>query len=120
MAFEKYQKILEEEKVKLEKDLARIARKNPDDPSDWQVKAPQMDPMVSDQSELADMFEEMEIQTGLEYQLEERLKKVDASIARIKDGTYGVCIECKKPIEEKRLDANPIAKGCIAHAKFKP
>ncbi len=120
MAFEKYLKILEEEKLKLESDLAKIARKNPDDPSDWQVKAPQMDPMVSDQSELADMFEEMENQAGLEFQLERRLKSVVDSLERIRNGQYGTCIVCSNPIEERRLEANPMAKACIKHAKYPP
>ena len=117
MAFEDFKKILEDEKVKLERGLSLIARKNPDKPDDWQVKAPQMNPMTSDQSELADMFEELESQAGLEYQLEERLKKVNAALKRIEDGTYGTCIDCGNPIEEKRLRANPIARGCIKHAK---
>ena len=119
MAWEKYQKLLEEEKSKLEAELALIARKNPSNPEDWQVKAPQMNTMVSDQSEVADMYEEIEIQTGLEYQLEERLNKVKAALERIKSGAYGICIQCGKPIEERRLEANPIAKGCIEHAKKK-
>ena len=116
MAFDEHKKILEEEKTKLEAELAQIAHKNPKDPSDWEPKAPDMNPMMSDQSEMADVFEEMEIQAGLEYQLEERHKKVSAALKRIEDGAYGICSVCKKPIEEKRLKANPIAKNCIKHA----
>ncbi len=117
MAFEDFKKLLEEEKTKLERELSLIARKNPDNPEDWQVKAPQMNPMVSDQSELADVFEELETQAGLEYQLEERLKKVNAALKRIEDGTYSVCDVCGEKIEEKRLRAIPLAKTCIKHAK---
>src|SRR3989344_583225 len=101
MAFDEYKKILEEEKTKLETELAQIA---------------DMNPMMSDQSEMANVFEEMERQAGLEYQLEERHKKVSAALKRIEDGAYGICSVCKKPIEEKRLKANPIAKNCIKHA----
>src|SRR3989344_1782891 len=75
MAFEEYKKNLEEEKVKLERELSLIAKKNPSNPDDWQAKAPEMNPMTSDVSELADVFEELETQTGIEYQLEERRKK---------------------------------------------
>ena len=42
------------------------------------------------------------------------------ALKRIAEGKYGTCVECGKPIEEKRLMANPIAKGCIKHAKYKP
>lgn len=116
MAWEKFKKLLEEEKIKLEKELSLIARKNPENPEDWEVKAPEMNPMVSDQSELADMFEELETQAGLEYQLEERLKKVNAALKRIEDGGYGVCSVCGEKIDEKRLEANPLADTCIKHA----
>ncbi|MEK7162518.1 MAG: TraR/DksA C4-type zinc finger protein [Patescibacteria group bacterium] len=117
MAWEKFKKLLEEEKIRLEKELSQIARKNPENPEDWEVKAPEMNPMVSDQSELADMFEELETQAGLEYQLEERLKKVNAALKRIEDGSYGVCTVCGEKIDEKRLEANPLAKNCIKHTE---
>lgn len=120
MAFEEYKKILEEEKAKLERELSLIAKKNPSNPDDWQAKAPEMNPMTSDVSELADVFEELETQTGIEYQLEERLKKVNEALKRVADGSYGICVECGGKIEEKRLKANPIARGCIKHAKYKP
>ena len=81
------------------------------------MKAPEMNTMVSDQSELADMFEELETQTGLEMQLEERFKAVIAALDRIENGTYGKCSEGREDIEEKRLEANPLATTCINHSK---
>ncbi|OGF66729.1 hypothetical protein A3H04_03785 [Candidatus Giovannonibacteria bacterium RIFCSPLOWO2_12_FULL_43_11c] len=115
MVWDKYKASLLEEKSKLEKELSLIARKNPEHPGEWEVKAPDMNPMVSDQSELADMFEELEIQTGLEVQLEERLKHVTGALKRIEENSYGKCSVCGKNIEEKRLDANPFAETCIKH-----
>lgn len=117
MAFEEFKKLLEEEKTKLEKELSTIARKNPENPEDWEVKAPEMNPMVSDQSELADVFEELETQAGLEWELEERLKKVNKALKRTEDESYGVCSVGGEKIEEKRLRANPMAETCIKHAK---
>jgi DnaK suppressor protein len=117
MAFEEFKKLLEEEKIKLERELSVIARKNPENPEDWEVKAPDMNPMVSDQSELADVFEELETQTGLEWELEERLKKVNKALKRIEDGSYGVCNMGGEKIEEKRLRANPLAETCIKHSR---
>ena len=119
MAWEKYKALLLEEKQKLEKELSAIARKNPDPnkPDEWNVKPLDLNPMVSDQSELADMFEELEAQTGLEIQLEERYKEVNAALKRVEDGSYGICAVDEKPIEQKRLEANPLAKTCIKHAK---
>ncbi|OGF73416.1 hypothetical protein A2Z63_00805 [Candidatus Giovannonibacteria bacterium RIFCSPLOWO2_02_44_8] len=115
MAWDKYKASLLEEKSKLEKELSSIATKNPERPDEWEVKAPDMNPMVSDQSELADMFEELETQTGLEAQLEERLKHVNGALKRIEEDRFGKCSVCGKSIEEKRLDANPFAETCIKH-----
>lgn len=115
MAWDKYKQSLLEEKSKLESELSLIATKNPQHPGEWEVKAPDLNPMVSDQSELADMFEELETQTGLEAQLEERLKHVLGALKRIEENNYGKCSACGKNIEEKRLDANPFAETCIEH-----
>ena len=119
MAWEKYKAMLEEERGKLEKELSQIASKSkdPNKPNEWDVKAPDLNPMVSDQSELADMFEELETQTGLEMQLEERYKSVMSALKRIEDGDYGTCSVDGKKIEEKRLEANPFATTCIKHSK---
>jgi DnaK suppressor protein len=38
---------------------------------------------------------------------------VVAALARVTDGTYGVCVDCGDVIGIKRLDAWPTAKRCI-------
>ena len=115
MAWEDFKKKLEEEKAKLEADLSEVARKNPEKPGEWEIKAPEMNPMLSDQSELADTFEELETRAEVEFELEERYKHIVEALERIGNGTYGICKECGNPIEEKRLEANPAAKTCIKH-----
>ena len=40
--------------------------------------------------------------------------KIDQALIRIKDGTYGFCIETGEPIGLKRLMARPVAELCIA------
>src|SRR3989344_1171007 len=115
MAWDKYKASLLEEKSKLEKELSSIATKNQESPDEWEVNAPDMNLMVSDQSELADMFEELETQTGLEAQLEERFKHGNGALKRIEEDSFGKCSVCGKSIEEKRLDANPFAETCIKH-----
>lgn len=35
---------------------------------------------------------------------------IDQALLRIEEGTYGVCIECGKPIDERRLEAMPTAR----------
>src|SRR5512136_1619743 len=42
------------------------------------------------------------------------LKDIDNSLDKIKNGTYGICEECDEKINEKRLEANPVARYCIS------
>jgi len=41
------------------------------------------------------------------------VRDIGAAEARIAAGTYGVCIDCGRPIGRKRLEAYPTAKRCI-------
>src|SRR5580658_3132899 len=41
------------------------------------------------------------------------LREVEEALARVKDGTYGICAECEEPISPKRLQALPWAKFCV-------
>jgi DnaK suppressor protein len=41
------------------------------------------------------------------------LRNVKGALARIADGSYGVCLHCEEDIKLKRLDAVPWAKYCI-------
>lgn len=43
------------------------------------------------------------------------ITEIDAALQRIKDGTYGKCLQDGKPIPEKRLQALPWAAYCIQH-----
>ena len=41
------------------------------------------------------------------------LRNVRSALARIADGSYGVCLHCEEDIKPKRLDAVPWTKYCI-------
>ena len=41
------------------------------------------------------------------------LRNVRGALARIADGSYGICLHCEEDIKIKRLDAVPWAKFCI-------
>ncbi len=49
-------------------------------------------------------------------QAEHHLAEIDAALARVEDGTYGVCTVCGQRIPEARLDARPVARTCVACA----
>jgi DnaK suppressor protein len=41
------------------------------------------------------------------------VKEIDSTLDKIANETYGICEECEEPINEKRLEANPVARYCI-------
>ena len=41
------------------------------------------------------------------------LKDIDNTLDKMEKGTYGICEECEEKINEKRLEANPVARYCI-------
>ena len=44
------------------------------------------------------------------------LAEVDAALARLDDGTYGICVVGGEPIPPERLAARPTATTCVRHA----
>ena len=41
------------------------------------------------------------------------LRSVRGALARVADGSYGICLHCEEEIKPKRLDAVPWTKYCI-------
>lgn len=56
---------------------------------------------------------EREFSLGRASDEQDLLYVIDEALKRIKDGTYGSCIECHKAISKKRLGAVPHAELCI-------
>ena len=52
----------------------------------------------------------------LASQLRNELDEVERALAKLDDGTYGLCETCKEPIAAPRLEAMPATRFCIAHA----
>jgi RNA polymerase-binding protein DksA len=42
-----------------------------------------------------------------------RLRLIDAALARIENGKYGICMKCNKKIPQERLQAIPYAVLCV-------
>ncbi len=113
----KYKKILEEEKRRLVGELNSIGEKIPGAGSDWQATEGAVDPETADPIDVADTETEFTTHMALEQPLEKRLHSVEEALARMSNGTYGLCTigGADHPIESARLDANPAAKTCINH-----
>ena len=56
---------------------------------------------------------EREIDWTLEENAEQLLAEIDSALARIDEGTYGLCVRCGKPIDADRLEALPWATLCL-------
>ena len=41
------------------------------------------------------------------------ISKIDEALARIGDGSFGLCEECSEPIAVERLKARPVTTLCI-------
>ena len=60
---------------------------------------------------------ERERDLSIENNVRDLLRKIDRALARMDDGTYGICSRCGKPIEKARLKALPYADLCIKDAQ---
>jgi DnaK suppressor protein len=49
-------------------------------------------------------------------QMQEQVGEVTRALAKLDDGTYGLCEKCGRPIGEARLEAMPATRFCIDHA----
>ncbi|MEL6965344.1 MAG: TraR/DksA C4-type zinc finger protein [Pseudomonadota bacterium] len=51
-----------------------------------------------------------------ERRRQQELTRIDAALVRLRNGSYGDCLECGEPIANKRLDLDPSVLYCIACA----
>lgn len=105
-------KKLEEELASLETELKTVGRVNPDNPADWEPVPQDVDIDSADENELADKIELFEENSAILKQLETQYNEVKTALEKIKNGTFGLCEKCGKPIEKDRLSVNPSAKTC--------
>jgi RNA polymerase-binding transcription factor len=59
--------------------------------------------------DMADMQNRQSIQANEQALLQD----VEQALDRIRQGSYGVCVNCGKPVGEKRLEVLPWAARCI-------
>lgn len=60
---------------------------------------------------------EQEFTLGLVEKDRQLLREINTALAKIQDGTYGLCEGTGKPISKARLEAQPWAKYSIEHAR---
>lgn len=111
----KHQKTLEKERDFLEKELAKLGKRNPSNPSDWMPAKADDDEFGAGRNDNADIFEEMQDANATINELEGRLNLVLRALDKMDNGTYGVCEISGEDIEPDRLAANPAALTCKKH-----
>ena len=99
-----FRKILEGERKKLLKMAHEASR----------------DRRKTDEDDLMDDIDlaSSELDQSMVYRLRDRernlLRKIEKTLQKIEDGTYGICESCGEPIGIKRLEARPVAELCIS------
>jgi len=68
--------------------------------------------LEGDLIEQANADEEAELHIRLHQTDGRLLRAIEEALARIRQGTYGVCVVCKQPISEARLEAVPWTHLC--------
>ena len=96
---EKYKKLLENRLDELDHRLHDIEDEL-DEPADPDVE------------ERATEREGDEVLEGLGVVGQKEIAMINAALKRIKEGTYGQCVECGNPISSERLDAVHYAAKC--------
>lgn len=110
----KVKTLLLEEKAKLEKELAKFAKKKSGAGGDYDTTFPDYgDKEDENAAEVADYA----VNLSLEENLEKSLRDTNQSLARMEKGEYGICKYCHKPIEEKRLLARLTSSSCMSCKK---
>ncbi len=107
---ERFRQLLEEERVRVVAAIQHLHQENPGSIQD------ETGELVTADQHLADTATETfdrELEYGLEENAEHVLGEIDAALARIEKGTYGICTNCGQPISEERLEALPYATLCI-------
>jgi|SRR6188508_2745181 len=57
---------------------------------------------------------ERELDLSLVNNVVDLVERIDKALAKIDEGTYGLCDRCGRPIEKARLRALPYANLCLA------
>lgn len=97
------------DKARLEAELARFAKPTAT-PGNYET---QFDVIGSDPDENASEVETYADNLALEGTLESDLRDVNDALAKMENGSYGVCEKTGQEIPVERLEANPAARTVV-------
>jgi DnaK suppressor protein len=98
----------------LQGDLVRLKAELVDSAKDLQdILAGGVDGAGNDQADVGSNSLERDAELSLAANQRELLLQTEKALARLEDGTYGVCEQCGEPIGKMRLTAFPRATLCM-------
>jgi len=71
------------------------------------------EPVEKDFAEQVTQRENDDALMAIDEEAQQTVRLIDAALARLKDGSYGICTSCGIKIPEKRLAALPYATTCV-------
>ena len=74
---------------------------------------------ISDEADLANSTVAQQVSFSIREKEMNKLRRIDAALERIEEGTYGLCVESGDEIEFKRLETQPWAEWCLEVAEEK-
>ena len=72
---------------------------------------------LADEADLASNHINQQISFSIRERELVKLRRIDAALARVEDGSYGFCVESGEEIGEKRLKNQPWAEFCLEVAE---
>ena len=108
--FESYQKMLLKTKDQIAGDIRNLSEENSGSGND---RSGDVSGHALHMADVATDMYDREFTLSLASNDRELLYAVDEALARIKDGSFGVCTDCKKPIPATHLKAIPHARTCM-------
>lgn len=111
--FAHFRTLLTDRRAELEELLARLER------DEASIRHDRADATADDEHdpEGTTLSGEWQKLDGLQRSMKAELADVLAALARIDDGTYGICIRCGQPIPKGRLEVRPMATMCVPCAE---
>lgn len=103
---------LENKKAELEQQLKGFAEEDKEPKGDYDTTFPNEPSSQSPDEEAAEV-EVYENLLPVEHALELALQDINIALAKIEGGNYGICDNCREPIELDRLKIFPEAKTCV-------
>jgi len=71
------------------------------------------EPVEKDFAEQVTQRENDDVLSAIDEEAQQTVHLIDAALARIKDGNYGICAICGTKIPDARLSALPYATTCV-------